>query len=308
MKIGHEALARQVEIWSKDDPYQAAMIATARLMLERPPESLFHDELGEYFAPQYLTDVAAAARVAGLDYLCDAQPHLNAEAFFPSERYAAARERAGSDWVRFEQLADFTNMHSFRSSVFRRGGGADRRIAPERLRGLWGRGRFEPAEPAADAPGAVAFKVGEAGTVTTNNPKLGELLAVIGASFPASVALDGAADDLELAASILRLFVQRCIVLSAAPSPVAAAPGERPCVSPLARLQASRGESLLTTLNQTCVFIEDDAFRDFVPLVDGVRTRAELAAALTSRVGQDVEDARLADMLAIMAKLALLTA
>ena len=154
LRVSRALLERQIATWSEAEPSQAAMIALARQMLDRPPEGLFHDELGEFFAPQYLTDVVTAARTAGLDYLCDANPLLNEEAFFPSERHAPARERAGGDWVRFEQLTDFDTLRGFRNSVFCRSGGADRQHAPERLRGLWAGGRFEPIEAPSGAPDA----------------------------------------------------------------------------------------------------------------------------------------------------------
>ena len=66
-------------------------------MLTRPPEVLFHDELTAYFEPQSLRDVVGATRKVGLDYLCDAQPELCAEALFPSEKYAATQAYARED-------------------------------------------------------------------------------------------------------------------------------------------------------------------------------------------------------------------
>jgi hypothetical protein len=65
---------------------------------------------------------------------------------------------------------------------------------------------------------------------------------------------------------------------------------------------------MLTSLNQGCVVLEDDAFRDFIALLDGARTRADLGDELSSRLGQAVEDKQIAEMLAIAAKLAFLTA
>ncbi len=309
LRVSWAVLEQQIATWSEAEPSQAAMIAAAREMLDRSPEELFHDELSEFFAPQYLTDVVAAARAAGLDYLCDAHPPLNEEAFFPSERHAPARERARGDWVRFEQLTDFDTMRRFRNSVFCHGGGADRRRAPERLRGLQAGGRLEPIEAPSDTPDAFAFRVGQAGTMTTNNPDLAKLIGEIGAASPSLVALDRAAEDPELAASVLRLFCRKCIALSVAPAPVAATPGVRPRASPLARLQAQRGDKLLTTLHQSCVNIEDEVVRDVIALLDGSRTRDDLAGELGRRLGLPAEDVseRLSQMLSTMAKAALLT-
>ena len=306
--VARAVLTKQLETWSADDPDQIAMIAGARQILDRQPESLFHDELSAFFSPQYLADVVAAARALGLEYLCDTQPPLIAEAFLPSPRYAAARERAGDDWVRFEQLRDFDDVRAFRSSVFCRSDGGDRHFASERLRGLWVAGHFATSEADPSKPDESAFRVGESGMITTNNPKLAQLLSEIAAAFPSFLPLDGAADDRELAMSVLQLFAKKCVTLSTAAPPLSTTPGESPRASPLARFQARQGEKLLTALNQRAVLFEDEAFLDFVPLVDGARTRADLAAELSARLDPKIENAaaQVSEMLKAMAGLGLL--
>ena len=49
------------------------------------------------------------------------------------------RERAGGDWARLEQLADFRNVRAFRYSIFCRGG-ADRKRESGAVAGLVGFG------------------------------------------------------------------------------------------------------------------------------------------------------------------------
>jgi len=73
-------LNHQIEFWSEADPFQKGLIDEARDMLKRPPEVLFHDELGAIYEPQSLRDVIEAARAENLDYLGDAKADLSAEA------------------------------------------------------------------------------------------------------------------------------------------------------------------------------------------------------------------------------------
>ena len=134
--LARSFLAEQIETWSDSQADESAMKSEARRLLDRAPEVLVHDELTEDYAPQLLSDIVGTASQFGLGYLCDAQPNLSGEALFPSDAFAATRKRAGGDWMRFEQLADFRAMRRFRYSIFCPGG-ADRRRDAKRLRGLW---------------------------------------------------------------------------------------------------------------------------------------------------------------------------
>ena len=294
----HEGLARaraaltdQIAMWSEADASQRAMIVVARHIIEQPPEVLFHDEMTAFYEPHLLRDVVAAAGEVGLTYLCDAQPRFSAEVFFPSEKYAAARASAGADWARLEQFIDFTEMRSFRSSIFCRGGGVDRRLEPQRLRGLWACGDLRPTEPDPEEPGSVAFRANGA-RIATNNPTLAALLANLAAAFPSSIALDAAAGDPDLAKYVLTLFVANVIRIIAAPLPFALAPGDRPHASPLARFQAARGEETVASLLHYPYTFDDPSARDLLMALDGTRTRDDLAREIAARTGASEDAAR----------------
>jgi SAM-dependent methyltransferase len=278
-------LTGQIERWSESDSAERAMITEARRVLKRSLEVLFHDELSAFYEPQLLSDVVAAARQAGLEYLSDSRPEFSVEAFFPSEAFAAERAAAAGDWARFEQLGDIRLMRPFRNSIFCRGGGIDRRLEPRRLRGLWASSPLQALGPPAEAPDSFVFRSGVGVDITTNNAKVAQFLAEIAAAFPAGVSLDAAAEDLELAEQAMRLFVKNVIFVGAAPFPVTAIPGERPTASPLARFQAAQGETTLTTLRHTPVHIEDEPLRLFLTLLDGTRTRDDLAREVATRTG-----------------------
>ena len=62
-------------------------------------------------------------------------------------------------------------------------------------------------------------------------------------------------------------------------------PGERPRASPLARAQAAQGENYLASLRHKPVRMEDADVRAFVTLMDGARTRQDLARQMEGRSG-----------------------
>ena len=126
LSLARSFLSQRIEAWSDGEAEEYTMKSEARRILDRAPEVLFHDELGEDYAPQLLSDVVAAAAQHGSTYLCDAQPNLSEEALFSSDPAAGPREQEETDWARLEQLDDFQSMRAFRYSIFRRGG-ADRK-------------------------------------------------------------------------------------------------------------------------------------------------------------------------------------
>ncbi len=276
------ALARFAEIWSPDDPFQNALIEEARDALKRPPAVLYHDELGDIYAPQFLKDVVAAGRGQGLDYLCDAKPSLSAEALFPSEAYAAELQE---DWTRFEQSMDFSSMRRFRRSIFCRAGAIDRRLRPERLRALWASADLAAIEADADQSEGFAFRAHNGAEIVTRDPRFAAFLSRLGEAFPQAVPLDVAAADATVAEPLLRLFVAKIASLQTEPFRFTTKPGERPLVSPLARAQAAQGDSFLASLRHKPVQMEDATARAFVTLMDGARTRDDLARQMGGRTG-----------------------
>ena len=285
LKVARSVLADQIDSWSEADSLGRAMIRTARRILDQPPEVLFHDELTAFYEPQLLSDVIAAAGQVGLDYLCDSQPQFCAEAFFPSEKFASARVKASGDWGRFEQLMDFSEMCSFRSSIFCRGGGIDRRREAQRLRGLWASGDLRAVQPDPEEPDSFAFRCDEGAKITTNNPKAARFLASLAAAYPSSVALDAAAEEPGLVEYVLTLFVSNVIRICTAPLSFAKIPGDRPVASPLARFQAARGEKTLASLRHCSVDLEDASSLAFITLLDGTRTRDDLAREVAAQAG-----------------------
>lgn len=300
-----KTLARFIDLWSEDDPFQNALIEEARDALKRPPAVLYHDELGDIYAPQFLAEVVAAARAEGLEYLCDAKPSLSAEALFPSEKYLCEPKE---DWARFEQMLDFADMRRFRRSIFCRAGAIDRWLRPEQLRGLWASADLVPL--GADAPEGFAFGAHNGAEIVTHDPRFAAVLVSLGEAFPQCIPLEDIASEATLAEPLLRLFVGRIVALQTEPLPFTTAPGERPVASPLARAQAAQGETFLASLRHKPVQMEDAAVRAFVTLMDGARTREDLAREMAGLTGiaPAVATARTSAAVNDMARLGLMTA
>jgi hypothetical protein len=289
MEAARAALEYQMSGWSKDKPFQKALLEAAENNLQRPIEVLFHDELGEVWEPQFLSDVCAAARARGLDYLADAHPSVLNDGLFPSVRFDAAKKQTGGDWVKFEQLLDFTDMRPFRWSLFCRAGERIERIAtPDRVVGLYASADLKPAP----GPGKKAFAFREKGGVEfeTDDETLGGLLDRL--SREQAVLLDDYAASPDVVEALLRLYVNSAVTLSTEPPIFTLTPSEKPLASPLARAQARRGEDVLAALHHKPVRMEDPFWSQFLQRLDGTQTHEDLAQFIVVAAGKTIEEAR----------------
>jgi hypothetical protein len=276
--------------WSGTDPWQTAVRNEINALLERIPEAIFHDEMNETYAPQFISDVVAHAERHGLRYLCDCRPPINVEAFFPSDERKPLRERAAGDWDRLEQLQDFAFLTRYRESIFcRRAGTIDRRADWTRLQSLHAQGQFIPGEPDAAEPNALVFRVEGKTRFATTDVGLADLLRRIGNANPGSIPLAGEIAGPAIGDTILRFYLMGWLSLQSEPFPFSLTPGERPLASPLARQQAIQGETRLATLHHKTMEVAEPAGRHFITLLDGTRSRRELAIEMANFTGTPLE-------------------
>jgi hypothetical protein len=154
-------------------------------------------------------------------------------------------------------------------------------------------------DPAAD--NVVSFKLGAAGTLSTDHRLSKAALMYLGQSWPGMLrfpALVEAAfgvlgeaadrirlrfeDELETLKQILfRAALAGYVSLHLFPPKLTTDITDRPKASRLARKQAESGR-LITSLQHTCIILEDDILRRFLALVDGTRTIEDLVADLTT--------------------------
>jgi hypothetical protein len=109
------------------------------------------------------------------------------------------------------------------------------------------------------------------------NPRFGDILERLAASWPATTPVASLDLDDDGLNDIARLYCLDAVELVAATSRFVTRAGDRPEASPLARLQARRGEARLTTLRHAMTDVENDFTRGFVAALDGTRTRTEIA-------------------------------
>jgi SAM-dependent methyltransferase len=294
---------------SEQDAAAAAVKAECRSMLEKSPEVLFHDELGAIYEPVYFDAFVAAAAQRRLQFVAEADSVWWREALFPSDLGKAIGELAGPGVLDLHQYLDFTVARMFRATLLcREEARLDRSVEPGRVRRLWASAQARRVAAAEDAPGAATFELGERGTVSFTDPELSETLAELGRAYPQALPIAGFADDPKIHQALLQLFTAGLVTLSTGPAPLVVAAGERPVASPVARLQASHPAGDLCALTHEVVRITDEAGRRFLQLLDGSRTRGELAAAMAGGAA-GAEAARQVDQsLAQLARLGLLTA
>ena len=310
--LAEECLNFFAGVWLEDSPLPNAMRDHVLQTLQRPPEVIFHDEMAEFFQPQFVSQVAVHAERHGLQYLCDTSPGLNSEAFFPSREKKELRERAKGDWVRYEQLHDYVSLLQFRRTILCHADRAvERRADWTLLRQLHAQGLFLPEEIKKPGSDAFVFRTKGAkvaGQVSTTNANLATLIGRIGAADPGTISLANEIAGPEIGEALLRLFLAGSLSLQTEPLPFTLRPSERPVASALARAQVSRGYKKLSSLHHSAVEVTDPESRHFITLRDGTRDRQNLAAEMAGYTGTPIAAiaARLDDTLTGLARAALL--
>src|ERR1035438_1024646 len=85
----------------------------AESIMERQPEVLYHDELGEIYHPVYFQDFVAHAGRFGLQFLCEANYHDMQPGKLPAGAGAEVDRVAGGNRIRRDQYFDFLKCRMF---------------------------------------------------------------------------------------------------------------------------------------------------------------------------------------------------
>jgi len=287
----------------------ALALRTAQLRMEsfrNRPSYLLHDYLEDSNFPVYFHQLAASAERHGLQYLSDAEPAANLIDDLPPAVADGLRELAG-DRIALEQYIDFLRDRRFRRTLLcHQGIVLDRTMVPRRMKSLWAASEVTLASSPPDlAPGVpLSFRTAAGAAFSSTHAIAKAALVHLSAAWPRAVLFDDllrgirerrvaqetpdagieGVGDVESLADILHtLFFAGIVRLHLIPPECAAAPGDRPRVTPLARLQAAAGE-LIT--NQFCrtLEIEDEDTRHLLIHLDGQHDRA----ALVRLTGKDL--------------------
>ncbi len=274
-------LRQIVEDFPETNHFQAVLKAEARSLLERPIAVMAHDELGAVYHPVYLHQFQADCAAHGLQFLTESEASRCGEGFLPPY----ALDDPDFDVLAHAQEMDFTAMRYFRQSlVVKSAAEFTRRPHPERLAGMHVSSSARRNELGSFDAGRIRFEV--------TDEEFARAVERIGQAWPGTVPVADVVPDEPRQAALLRMYWTETVELHAVPSSFPASIGERPAASPLARLQARSGATLLTTLRHEHVEVKDPFSLAFIGGLDGTRTRDQLARDAAALLGQPVEAVR----------------
>jgi SAM-dependent methyltransferase len=275
------------------DPYTALMQAELERFTARDAGFLIHDDLAEVNEPVYFHEFVAHAGRHRLQFLCEAELVAMAYGGLTPE---AQRMLEALDPLAREQYLDFVRCRRFRQTLLcHQEVAVTRQLGPEKVPAFRLSTRRQVQIGHASAPGAQQ----DDGALPRT------MLNALDDAAPGALTLD------ELATRVPGCdgdYLRRLAWAAACAGAVqlhvhvprlAAMPGERPIASAVARAQLEHGETV-TSLRHDAVKLDDEVVRRLLPLLDGTRDLAVLAAALDEP--RDAIDARVRHL----AKLALL--
>jgi len=247
-----------------------------------PDSYLVHEYLEGTNHPFYFRDFAARSASHGLQYLGDAIQNgiVGAENSPGFRNWLEANAR---DLIRLEQYADFVRNRVFRRALLcRENVTLDRSQLPARAETMQVAAFFRQT---AEANGMTRFQHSLGARRVVGPGPLHDALVRISGRFPHAIAVAevvGAAGGQHrelLLHELVNCWMNGMLELYAdAPPVLARSPSDKPRASSVARYLAAQNES---PVNQRHGSITVDATqRQFIQLLDGTRTRDQLAAAL----------------------------
>lgn len=277
-----------------DEPLQTALRGHARHMASRSPAVLFHDELGEVFAPQSLTQMVRAAERVGLRHLTDAGQNRGFDGFLTLE----AQDSPDPDEtiLRAAQARDYLGMTFFRATLLARSEAPkDRRLVPGRIDALWISAQLKRFENGEFGHGDDRFAI--------DDKSLAEALADLSRNWPTRRRIRDFVETNEQRYALLDIYRRWYVRFHLGPGPFVMSPGVRPAVGAWIRGMLERGEEEIVSLNHKTMRIDQLELRALLVTADGSRTLKQL-----SRQGHGMPPEQVAGALEAAAKRALLIA
>ena len=273
-----DRLRQMLETYAGDAPFDRLVRAECQSLLERPPEVLAHDQLGGAYHPVYLHQFLDHAGRHELQFLTEAGPTRCGEGFRPPY----ALDDPDFDTLAHAQKLDFDALRTYRQNLLVHAGVAlNRRPEPARLGDLYAATSAKGVSPGVYDVGMLQFQVDDAA--------LQDVLEQLSAAWPAALPIADLPVDEERLGALLRMYWLGALELHSAALPFSSQVVERPSASPLARLQAARGERRLTTLRHAVVEIGDDVGLRFIAGLDGARTVDQITADVAAELGGSPE-------------------
>jgi hypothetical protein len=223
--------------------------------------------------------------------------------------------------MRREQFLDFLKSRSFRQSLLIRAGAAlDRKLSAARVMALRVAAPVQRNEAPVDLASdrAETFRFADGRSVEASARIVKSALTILAAQWPFAIPFDqlhqeaaakiGAHDTSAerdvLAAETLRLHLGGLAELHRAAPPFVLASGPRPEVGAIVRRAAPRGAASANLRHEPIVLRDDE--RALLPLLDGTRTREQIAASRWPALPEAERLAALDAALALLGRQALL--
>jgi len=283
--------------------YHDVLEREAGRLREKPSAYLAHEHLSGANDPLYFSEFVTRAAAAGLNYLADADFGSMLTSSLPPT-VAEQVEAVASDRVSSEQYMDFLTNRTFRESLLCHAevpltmqipGSALQHLHMASAASFLepGHERYERERPKIRSVAGTIVSVKTAAAVAA--------LQVLTGTWPQAMTFEAlleetakslgqtfeTADVERLANTLVTLFAMKVVEFRTEPVRCVAASraGERPLASEVARLQAVVGPAV-TNLRHDTVDLDLEC-RAILPLLDGTRTRSELASVLNTVLEAD---------------------
>jgi methyltransferase-like protein len=267
--------------------------AQAESIMERHPQVLYHDELGEVYQPVYFQEFLAHAARFGLQFLSEANYHDTQHGKLPAAVVAQVDRASGGNRIVRDQYFDFLKCRMFRQTLLCHQGIVlpDGPVA-ERARRLHASCAAKPVSAKPDLRAGVAeeFRGGHGSGVTSAHPFSKAVMQLLCEVWPETLhfpdllasATQLAPEDANaagLADILIATYAAGVIELHTEPARCMSQVSQFPVASELARSQARRGR-LVTTTRHTSIEAADEKVRLLLGLLDGEHDFAALAREL----------------------------
>ncbi len=300
----------------KNSAYGRLLRLAAEHIRQKPDYYVLHEYLEETNEAVYFEQFVARVVAQHLRYLAD----TDVRTMLPiglAPRVEATLNRIAPGLMRREQFLDYLKSRSFRQSLLIREGAAlDRKLSPARVMALRVATPVQRRDAVVDLSSdrAETFLFADGRKLEASQPIVKAALTILAAQWPLAIPFDqlhaeaaerlgsGARDSLAdrelLASEILRLHLSGAAELHRAEPPFVLAAGPRPEAGAVARRDAPRGAASANLRHEPIVLQEGE--RALLPLLDGTRTRTEVAAmhwpTLTEAARRRELDATLASL------------
>jgi SAM-dependent methyltransferase len=259
-----------------------ALRAEFQAIAQHNDSEVAHDDLAVPNDPVFFRTFVEHAARHGLRYLAEADVQTTGDAGISD---AAKAHLSALDPLGREQHLDFIRLRRFRQSLLVRSAApTDTTRQGQRLRAMHVSASM--ALTGAAAAGGVHKLARSLDPAAGGGGTVRKLLDVLVANQPATLAIASLDAELHLAplsrpleAILADAYLSGVVDLHVQPPPLTIRAVDQPAASALARLQA-RTQDNVTTLLHTQVRIADMNALRLLPLVDGTRDRAALAAAV----------------------------